>query len=46
MDKAIITYFQSVRKIDQRKKKQHSFAVAQTAKEGRELKEAALVNSR
>lgn len=46
MNKAFITYVQATQKNQERASKQHQYAVAQTAKEGRELKQAALVNSR
>jgi hypothetical protein len=46
MNAALVTYLTSTKKASTRAAKQHSFAVAQTAKEGRELKESALVNAR
>jgi hypothetical protein len=46
MKAAFLTYVQADQKRIRRTEKQHTFAVAQTAKEGRELNEAALVNAR
>lgn len=46
MKPAFITYVKANQKLIRRIEKQHIFAVAQTAKEGRELNEAALVNAR
>lgn len=46
MNQAFIIYLKNKQKKEKRENKQYSFAVAQTAKEGRELNEAALVNSR
>ena len=46
MDHAFVTYLKAAQKKEQRSVKQYKFAVEQTAKEGRELKESALVNSR
>ena len=46
MKAAFITYLTANQKSQKRSAKQHTFAVAQTAKEGRELDEAALVNAR
>jgi len=46
MKQAFITYLQATQKKAVRANKQHIFAISQTAKEGRDLKQAALVNSR
>lgn len=46
MKAAFITYVKANQKLIRRAEKQHVFAVAQTAKEGKELNEAALVNAR
>jgi hypothetical protein len=46
MKAAFITYIKTTQKAQKRSAKQYTVAVAQTAREGRELKEAALVNSR
>jgi len=46
MNAAFITYIKSSQKKLARTTKQQAFAVAQTAKEGRELNESALVNAR
>lgn len=46
MKAAFITYIKATQKAENRAAKQYTVAVAQTAKEGRELKESALVNCR
>lgn len=46
MKAALITYLTAKQKSHKRFIKQYTFAVAQTAKEGRELNESALVNAR
>jgi len=46
MNAAFITYVKANQKLVARAAKQHIFAVAQTAKEGKELDESKLVNSR
>ena len=46
MNAAFITYIKANQKIVARAAKQYTSAVAQTAKEGKELNEAALVNAR
>lgn len=46
MNNAFITYIQANQKKSIRELKKYNFAVSQTAKEGKELNEAALVNSR
>lgn len=46
MNHALITYLKDAKKKAERSGKQYAYAVAQTAREGRELKESALVNSR
>jgi hypothetical protein len=46
MNRAFITYIQANQKKSNRELKQYHYAVMQTVREGRELKEAPLVNSR
>ena len=46
MNAAFITYVKANQRLVDRAAKQHTIAVAQTAKEGRELDESKLVNSR
>jgi hypothetical protein len=46
MNAAFITYIKSNQKKINRAAKQQAYAVAQTAKEGKELNESALVNAR
>ncbi len=46
MKAAFITYIKATQKAENRAAKQYTVAVAQTAKEGRELRESALVNTR
>jgi len=46
MKAAFLTYVQADQKRIRRAEKQHDVAVAQTAKEGKELNEANLVNAR
>jgi hypothetical protein len=46
MNQAFIIYLKDKQKKENRENNQYSFAVAQTAREGRELNESALVNSR
>jgi len=46
MKAAFITYLAANQKSQKRSAKQNAFAIAQTAKEGRDLNEAALVNAR
>lgn len=46
MKAAFITYIKANQKFAARAAKQYTYAVAQTAKEGKELNEAALVNTR
>jgi len=46
MKPAFLTYIKANQKQIIRAEKQHIFAVAQTAKEGKELNESALVNAR
>jgi len=46
MKPAFITYIKANQKLIRRSQKQYIYAVAQTAKEGKELNEAALVNGR
>lgn len=46
MNRAFITYIKANQKKSTRELKKYNFAVLQTVKEGQQLKEAALVNSR
>jgi len=46
MKAAFIIYIKANQKLTARAAKQYTYAVAQTAKEGKELNEAALVNAR
>lgn len=46
MNAAFITYIKANQKKSTRELKKYNFAVLQTMKEGKELKESALVNSR
>jgi hypothetical protein len=46
MKAAFITYLAANQKFQKRSAKQNAFAIAQTAKEGRDLNESALVNAR
>lgn len=46
MKAAFITYIKANQKFAARAAKQYTYAVAQAAKEGKELNEAALVNAR
>lgn len=46
MKAAFITYIKANQKLQKRTAKQYTFAVAQTAKEGRDLNESHLVNAR
>jgi len=46
MNPAFITYIQAKQKNSNRELKKYNFAVLQTVKEGKELNQSALVNSR